>query len=315
MWSESTRSSGLLERLSQRADALRIRSKVLQAIRSFFLYQGFLEVETPLLLSTVAPEEHIVPVPAQQRFLATSPELQMKLLAAAGLTKTFQISRSFRQGELGRKHNPEFSMLEYYRPGDSIHDLVQDLGALLHHVVLEVTGTSTFTWQGRAVEVTPALKSITVENAYLRYARWNPLDTWDPDRFDLDMGTIVEPNLGNGWPEALVLYPAQAASLARLSPNDARTAQRAELYVLGLELANGFVELNDPREQRARFLETSELIRRAGREPPPMPEEYLHSLEHLPPTVGMALGIDRLVMLLADRASISDVMAFPWDDV
>lgn len=313
--SESTRSSSLQERLASRLQALQIRAQLVAAIRLFFCGQGYLEIETPLLLSCVAPEEHIEPMECDGRYLATSPELQMKQLSAAGYGRIFQITRSFRRGEYGRKHSPEFTILEWYRNATSLDALVEDLDGLLRFCVQQVSGGSEFVWQGRRIDVRAPLRVIGVREAYLRYAGWDPVASWDADRFDLDMVERVEPNLGLGSPEALAYYPAQAASLARLWPQDSRLAQRVELYVEGLELANGFVELNDPTEQRTRFEETRQHIRQLGRTPGPMPESFLASLSQLPDTVGMALGVDRLAMLLANKATLEEVRAFDFLDV
>lgn len=249
------------------------------------------------------------------RYLATSPELQMKQLVAAGYGPIFQLTRSFRRGEYGRRHSPEFTILEWYHQASNLEVLVDDLDALLRHCVREVTGDTTLVWQGHQVDFSRSLMVTCVREAYLHHAGWDPVTHWDPDRFDLDMVNLVEPNLGRCAPECLAYYPAQAASLARLWPQDTRLAQRLELYVEGLELANGFVELNDPAEQRLRFLDTQGHILALGRTPGPMPEQFLESLSQLPDTVGMALGVDRLAMLLADKATLEEVRAFDYLDV
>ena len=282
-----------------------------KAIRGFFDSQGFVEVHTPQLLKTVATEEHIEPVQAGDRFLATSPELEMKLLVASGLSPIYQIARSHRQGERGSRHQPEFAILEWYRPGNTLDPLVEDLQNLFAAISQAVKGSTQFFWQQRPIDFGASFPRTSVQEAFLNEAHWDPLTPpLDPLKFDMDLVEKVEPTLGKGGPEVLERYPAPLGSLARLAPEDPRVALRLELYVEGIELANGFVELNDPEQQRQRFIEASEAIVKLGRTPPPLPESYLEALPNLPDTVGIAVGVDRLVMLLADAADIADVVAF-----
>ncbi len=303
-----------LSQLRGRVPRLQRRARILRAIRGFFGDAGFTEVETPLLLATVAPEEHILPVTAGAGVLATSPELQMKQLVAAGLSPIFQIGRSFRAGEHGRRHNVEFAMLEWYRSGHSIHGLVRDLEGLLVYVARSLDLGASVVWQGRRVDLSSPFRVTPVQEAFVRYAGWDPVADFDADRFDLDLVERVEPQLGKGRPEVLAWYPAALGSLARTHPEDPRLSQRMELYVEGMELANGFVELSDAAEQRRRFSLAQEAIRQHGREPTAMPEQFLDVLPCLPDTVGIALGIDRLVMLFCDTDDIRDVLAFGPDD-
>jgi len=227
----------------------------------------------------------------------------------------FQFSRSFRQEEIGRLHNPEFAILEWYRSGESLQDLVQDLEGLLGHVA-RTLGTPGGGQSGeRRVDFARAFDVVTVQDAFLRYAGWDPLEgSVDPDRFDMDLVHLVEPHLGQEVPTVLAEYPVSLGALAAVHPGDPRVALRAELYVRGIELANGFVELRDPREQRRRFLDAAARIRQSGRTPPPVPERYLSCLPWLPPTVGMALGVDRLVMLMAGCDGLHDVLPFAFGD-
>lgn len=305
----------VLSGLAGKRAALVIRQQVFSAIRAFFVGQGFLEVETPLLLSTVAPEEHIAPVRCDGSILATSPELQMKQMTAAGYDRIFQLTRSFRAGERGCLHHPEFAILEWYRPGDRVDLLKQDLEGMFLHAARAVADATAVTWQGRTIELAPPWPLTTVQDAFLRYAGWDPVADFDEERFELDLVNKVEPNLGRGRPEMLAFYPTKLGSLSKPHPQNPAVCQRAELYLEGLELANGFVELDDPQEQRRRFEQARATIAARGQIPPDMPESYLTSLPQLPPTVGMALGLDRMVMLFADRASIDDVVAFPPESV
>ncbi len=315
MSSESTSRSSILEHLAEVRTNLETRDRVCRAIRAWFHERDYLEVDTPLLLKTVATEEHVVPFPCQGRYLATSPELEMKQLMAAGFSRVFQFSRSFRQGESGRLHNPEFAILEWYRSGDSLQNLVEDLEGLLGHVARASGSPSGDQAEDRRVDFARAFDVVRVQDAFLRHAGWDPLDGLvDPKRFDMDLVHLVEPHLGLEVPTVLVEYPVSLGALAAVHPEDPRVALRAELYVRGIELANGFVELRDPREQRRRFLDAASRIRHAGRTPPPIPEGYLSCLPWLPPTVGMALGVDRLVMLMAGSDNLHDVLPFAFGD-
>ena len=293
---------------------IELRSRVLTGVRAFFLSGGFTEVQTPVLTPAPAPELHIEAVPADgDKFLSTSPELYMKRLLAEGYEKIFQISPVFRRGERGRLHLPEFHMLEWYRLGADYKALQHDCLELLRSVgrAVEFSKTEPNDGGGTPPSLFGEWERLTVREAFLRYAGWEPGPDPDPDRFDMDMVEKVEPRLGFSSPCILEDYPAGMAALARLKPEDPTVAERFELYWAGIELANGFSELTDPVEQRTRFLETAELRARAGLQPYPLPERFLGSLEHLGPCAGIALGIDRLVMLLAGASGIDEVTAFP----
>ncbi|MBM4352497.1 MAG: EF-P lysine aminoacylase GenX [Deltaproteobacteria bacterium] len=304
----------LLERLKSRRARLILRDRILASLRATFRAAGFVEVETPLLLATVAPEEHIVPIRCADRFLATSPELQMKELVAAGFDRIFQITRSFRAGERGSRHVPEFTILEWYRTAGLLDALRLDLEMLLSQAAHDAVGSRLVTWQGRSVDFSPPYTVIPVREVFLRHAGWDPVAQFDADRFDLDLVERVEPHLGRGKPEILAFYPLPQASLARPHPRDPQVALRLELYVEGMELANGFMELSDASIQEERFRCSSAAILGAGRQPPPMPDAFLATLPHLPDCVGIALGIDRLVMLLTDASDIDQVRTFTPDE-
>ena len=268
------------------------RARVLRQIRAFFDARGFTAVETPVRIPAPAPEPHIDCPPSGDWFLRASPELQMKKLLAAGMERIYQIGPCFRAGEKGRRHNPEFTMLEWYRANADYSDIARDAEELVAEV-LRPRGSA-------------ALPRVTVHEAYRRWAEWDPVEAWDQDRFDFDMATKIEPNLPKG-PLFLMDYPAPAASLARLKADDPRVAERWELYVDGLELANAFTELTDPVEQRRRF-ESARAERRAlGEADYPLDEEFLDALARMPPSGGVALGVDRLVMLACGVRDISDV--------
>ena len=171
-------------------------------------------------------------------------------------------------------------------------------------------GRTDLTYQGRAIALLPRWERLTVSEAFQRWAGWDPVTQWDAERFDLDLVDKVEPRLPRECPVVLTDYPAPAAALARRKPSDPRVAERWELYVGGLELANAYSELTDPAEQRARFEACARDRRALGREVYPLDEAFLSALETMPPAGGIALGVDRLAMLFADAATLDGVMAF-----
>jgi len=289
---------------------LRLRAVLIQTLRTFFIDRGYLEVETPLRIPAPAPEANIVPLTSEGWFLQTSPELCMKRLLAAGLPRIFQICKCFRHGERGDRHLPEFTMLEWYAAQRDYRDLMADCEALLRHLAAATGKGGMLEWQGHRIDLGPEWERITVAEAFRRYAPCTVEEALRQDRFDDLLVAYVEPYLGMATPTFLCDYPVALGALARLSPTEPTVAERFELYVAGLELANGFSELVDPVEQRARFLAEREAIRRQGRETGPMPEPFLAGLETMPPAAGIALGVDRLVMLFAGADNIDQVVAF-----
>jgi lysyl-tRNA synthetase class 2 len=274
-------------------DAVRSRARILKTMRAFFDGLDFVEVETPVRIVAPAPETHIdCPPVATGGYLRASPELQMKKLLALGMERIYQIGPCFRDGEKGSRHHPEFTMIEWYRRNADCYAIMEDAKAL----VARLRGEET------------AFRIIPVREAYRMWAGWDPWTAWDADRFDFDMATKIEPALPKG-PLFLFDYPAQAASLSKLSGRDPRVAQRWELYVDGLELANAFTELTDPAEQRARFEAARAERRTLGEADYPLDEEFLASLARMPPAGGVALGVDRLVMLACAASCLDDVRA------
>lgn len=288
---------------------LQVRAVLIQALRTFFIDRGYLEVETPLRIPALAPEAHIAPLTSEGWFLQTSPELCMKRLLAAGIPRIFQLCKCFRKGERGDRHLPEFTMLEWYEAGIDYRDLMMDCEALLRYLAAAMGKGGMLEWQGRRIDPGPEWERITVAEAFRRYAPCTVEEALAQDRFDELLVEYVEPHLGMATPTFLCDYPAALGALARLSPTDPTVAERFELYVAGLELANGFSELVDPKEQRARFLAEQKFIRLQGRDPGPMPERFLAALETMPPAAGIALGVDRLVMLFAGAENIDQVVA------
>ena len=292
-------------------DLLRERAKIVQAIRRFFDEREFVEVETAVRIPAPAPEEHIdCPPVVGGGYLRASPELQMKKLLAAGMDKIYQIGPCFREGERGSRHNPEFTMIEWYRRGANYLDIKRDLENLLEGLVVADSRS------GRAEGENILLR---VRDAYLRYAGWDPWEgDWDQDRFDFDMATKIEPaikELGGGV--FLMDYPPQAASLAKLTTtlptanNQQPTtyAERWEFYWDGMELANCFTELCDRDEQKLRFEKAKEARKLLKEADYPIDSEFIDCLPKIENAAGVALGVDRLVMVLTKMKEISAVRA------
>ena len=296
---------------ARRRAVLEARSRILAALRSFFLDRGFTEVETPVRIRAPAPEQHIDAERSGERFLRASPELHMKRLLAEGHERIFQLGPCFRRNERGAHHHPEYTMLEWYRAGADYTGILADTKSLILSVAGTVPGSTELVYQGRPIALAPLWEWITVADAFLAHAGWDPTRAFDADRFDVDLVEKVEPALPREAPVVLADYPAGAAALARRKPGHPAVAERWELYIGGLELANAYSELTDPAEQRERF-ETCAWQRGAlGRTIYPLDEAFLAALDRgLPACAGVALGVDRLVMLLTDSPTIEDVVAF-----
>jgi lysyl-tRNA synthetase class 2 len=328
---------------ARRRPMLEMRARLTAATRAFFAGNDFLEVDTPALQVSPGMEPHlaafatelIAPDHLSRRpfYLHTSPEFAMKKLLAAGLPRIFQLAHVFRNGERASTHHPEFTMLEWYRPGD--YAGIIDDSARLMAAISAVAGRNRVGWRGVDCDLTAAPEIVTVQAAFARHAegldvlategdvgalarearrigvRVGEGDRWD----DLALRILaerIEPKLGAGRPAFLTEYPAEMASLARLTPGDPRVAERVELYVCGLELANGFSELTDAAEQRRRFAADMDLKERLYGVRYPLDEDFLAALAHgVPESAGMALGFDRLVMLLTGAERIEDVLWAP----
>ena len=293
---------------------LKRRALIFKITRRFFDEQGFLEVETPLRSPAIAPEKEIVPFNAEGWFLSTSPELYMKRLLAAGYQNLYQISHSFRKGERGKLHNPEFTMLEWYRAGGEYQTMIEDTAQLVNTIAHGLGFGDSIKYQGKTIDLALPWGGITVKEAYKQLAGWDPGSDPDPVRFDTDMVTKVIPNFNAHRPTVIMDYPAPMASLARLKQSEAGVAERAEIFIGGLEIANAYSELIDRKEQTARFMKEIEEIQRVQKREAPLPERFLESMERLPISGGIALGMDRLTMLFCNAASIDEVMPFTTDN-
>lgn len=295
--------------LAAKYPGLKLRATVIRMVRQYFHQNHYLEVETPQLAATPLPEAFIEPINTERGFLLPSPELYMKPLLAAGFGDIFQICHSFRRNERGAHHLEEFTMLEYYRTKTDYLSLAEETEKLVMSVAKELGISDTLNYQGYNVDLTPPWPRISVSEAFMATCGWNPVEQPDPERFDLELATTVA-GLSRLRPLILYDFPAEMASLARLHRDDLKVAERAEIFIGGLELANIFSELTDPSEQRRRF-EKEIIIRHASGGQTEMPEDFLGALQNLPESAGGALGIDRLAMLFSNAPDIRKVNAFP----
>ncbi len=301
--------------LVRRQDALRKRVALLQAIRSFFADRGYLEVETPHRIPAPAPESYIDAIPSGDWFLHTSPELCMKRLLAAGYEKIFQICRCWRQDERGSLHKPEFTLLEWYRSNSDYRDLMEECESLLQSIATRTGSGERLSFRGLEIDLSTPWERISVREAFERFSSIPIEEALKKDRFDDLLVHDIEPRLGREKPTFLYDYPAERGALARLKRDDPTLAERFELYIGGLELANAFSELNDPQEQRSRFFSEETYRQSLKKRPYPVPEKFLKELENMPPAAGIALGVDRLVMVFLDARTIDEVVAFTQEEL
>jgi lysyl-tRNA synthetase class 2 len=306
-------------------DVLHARAKLLQDIRQFFLDADILEVETPIISRYSNTDPQLEPfrvayvsseqAQAEARFLQTSPEFAMKRLLAAGSGPIYQICKVFRNAELGRRHNPEFSMLEWYRPGFDEHQLMDEVEALIKSVLPQISphrcsyqqlflshlDIDPFTAMPEELgELARRKLDLSFQDQELNSDAW----------LDLLFSHVIEPQLSGAV--FVYDYPPSQAALAEVETNSAglRVARRFELIIEGMEIANGYRELRDPQEQRRRFEQDLEKTGEAGR----LADTYLlDALEYgLPACAGVALGLDRLLMLQFEASSIEEVLSFPF---
>lgn len=302
-------------RSASKSPALRLRARVIQTLRRFFIDREYLEVETPHLIPAPAPETHIDAVPAGDGFLHTSPELCMKRLLAAGYPRLFQVCRCFRRGERGSRHLPEFTLLEWYRTGVDYLALMAECEELIRFLSAELGHGPSVVYQGEKILLQGPWERLTVRNAFARYAPLSVEEALRGGLFDEVMVTRIEPNLGTPRPTFLCDYPSELAALARTRKDDPSVAERFELYMARLEIANAFSELIDPAEQSERFERERAERGRMGRPVYPLPQRFLDDLHRMPACAGIALGVDRLVMLFADETDIGKVVAFTPEEL
>jgi len=305
------------------------RAAIMAEIRRFFADRGVLEVDTPAMSQATVTDVHLFPF--QTRFvgpgasagidlyLMTSPEYHMKRLLAAGSGPIYQLCRSFRNEEMGRHHNPEFTMLEWYRPHYDMYRLMNEVDDLLQQV-LDCAPAETLSYQQaflRHLEIDP----LSADKAQLREVA-EKLGAGDLANREEDRDTLlqllfmlgVEPEIGKEKPAFVYHFPATQASLAEISTEDHRVAERFEVYFKGIELANGFRELTDSREQRQRFMQDNKKRVAAGLPEHPIDTNLLDALAHgMPECSGVALGVDRIIMLALKAEQLSEVIAFSVD--
>lgn len=297
--------------LLAKKDRLTQRARILAEIRAFFVGENFLEVETPQRIPCNAPEQHINPQPCGDWVLHTSPELCMKRLLAAGYDKIFQLCHCWRADERGSRHLPEFTMLEWYRANSNYSQLMHDCENLLSSLV----PSTQLRYNNHSIDLSAPFERITLEQAFAHYAPITLQQALDSNSFEEIYSAYVEPQLGIIKPTIIYDFPASMAALARVTADNPLIAERFELYIAGIEVANAFSELTDKIEQRQRFAAEEQQRRDGGLPPYPLPELFLAELEHMPPAAGIALGIDRLVMLLTGADDIRRVVAFTPEEL
>ena len=287
---------------------LQRRAVIRQAVRVFFQSRDFLEIDTPVRIAAPALEDYIDAEPSGSCWLRTSPELHMKRLLAAGFERVFQLGPCFRFGEEGRRHLPEFHMLEWYRLQADWRQVLDDTVALVRSCARAALGSCRCQFRGGVVDVGLAWEEMTVEEAFRRYANAD-LDAAVRDGcFEQILVERVEPNLGNGRPTVLCEYPLACSGLSQPLPGRPDRVERWEVYVAGLELGNACSELVDVVEQRRRFAATAALRAAERRAVYPFDEAFMAALaDGIPAEAGVAIGFDRLVMLLTDAADIHEV--------
>ncbi|WP_041039748.1 EF-P lysine aminoacylase EpmA [Paramagnetospirillum magnetotacticum] len=327
---------------------LDLRSRAVNATRAFFAARGFAEVETPCLQVSPGLEPHLKAFataltdpyggPDRPLYLHTSPEFAMKKLLVAGMPRLYQLAKVFRNAERSATHHPEFTMLEWYRAGASLDDLMDDTEALVQECA-RAAGTKLLRREDKDCDPFVPWRRLSVAEAFGEYAHMDvlatapdptspdrsalaaeatrigisvsPSDTWE-DIFFKVMLDRIEPHLGFDRPVILHSYPVSMAALSRPSPADPRVAERFEAYALGVELCNAFGELTDAAEQRRRFTADMDLKERLYGERYPLDEDFLAALDlGMPDSAGIALGFDRLVMLLAGAQSIDEILWAP----
>ena len=298
----------MLKHLQNNKARIRKRAGLISAIRTYFDGNGFIEVETPVVIKAPAPEEYIEGISVENAFLRTSPELQMKEMLCAGYEKIYQIGSCFRKNEFGKRHRPEFTMLEWYETEIDYLQLLEFTADLLCSAAQKIIGSMRIEYQGQAIDLSLAPQIITVRDAYKKYAGVDVNEIATEEDFDEIMTRQIEPCLGAGQMTFLIDYPANRAALARLKPDKPEVAERWELYLAGMEIANAYGELTDPVEQRKRFEEAQEVRAKNAFISYPFPEDFFKALEHgMPECSGCALGVDRLAMIFTDTADIAEI--------
>lgn len=295
---------------------LRQRAELIQAIRRFFVDRGYIEVDTPVRLPTIIPEAHNEPVESGDHFLHTSPEICMKrLLAQSGCSRIFQICRCFRKNERGDIHLPEFTMLEWYRTRCDYRSLMDECEDMIISVAQASGHKGLVPVKGYDVNLEKPWVRLTVSDAFQQYAPVSMDQALAQGVFDEILCSYIEPQLGTNKPVFLYDYPVALGALARRRNDNPSLAERFEVYIAGLELANGFSELTDQPEQQERFETELRLIKKQGRPATELPQKFLAALAEMQDTAGIALGVDRLAMVMHAAEAIDQVVSFSPEDL
>ena len=290
---------------------LKRRAAFIQAIRRFFVNRDYIEVDTPVRLPVLIPEAYNEPVESGDCFLQTSPEICMKrILAETGCQKIFQLCPCFRKNERGDHHLPEFTMLEWYRAHCDYHSLMDECEELVKYLAKADGQSQRLSFQEKEIDLTKPWVRLSVEDAFRKYGSVSLGKALEENQFEEILCQDIEPELGYGVPAFLYDYPVALGALARKKKSDPSVAERFELYIAGIELANGFSELTDQGEQRQRFEKELQLIKKDGRPSADLPEKFLSSLPKMPKAAGIALGLDRLAMVLWNKSTIDEAVPF-----
>lgn len=338
---KSSKNSRLIDNDKLKKNA-RTRAMMLKCIRNFFDEKGFLEVDTPLLDICPSMEPAISAFDSifyngankHKMYLQSSPEYNMKKLLVSGFDRIFQITKSFRNNELTKLHNPEFTILEWYRTGSDYNQIMRDTEELVATICEKLTGGTKIKYFDHPLDLSLSYDKLSVNDAFKTFAGIDLNSITNEHYYDIlssrglctskedsDFNTFfyyifvneIEPRLGFNKPVFLIDFPEALGSLARRKTDDGRYVERFELYINGLEICNAFSELNDYEEQKARFAKELEKRSASGIEEYPIDQDFLSFLEYgMPPAGGIALGVDRLLMLFADTRNINDVILFPF---
>lgn len=317
-------------------DTFRKRVEIIRLVRDFLVNRGFMEVETPMMQpiaggATARPFKTHHNALGIDLYLRIAPELYLKRLLVGGFEKVFEINRNFRNEGLSTRHNPEFTMLEFYQAYATYHDLMDLTEEMISWIAAEVTGSMQISYQGVELDLAPPWRRLTMDQALIQIAGIDPADLADPAKLlalARQKGIALEPTAGPGKaktelfellveeklinPTFITEYPTEISPLARRNRENPEVTDRFELFITGREMANAFSELNDPVDQRQRL--EKQIAERGDDEEifPELDRDFVRALEYgMPPAAGEGIGIDRLVMLLTDSPSIRDVILFP----